>query len=33
MKERKIYTKKINNDLLNSIILLKKSHWNFSYTS
>ena len=33
MKVRKIYTQKINKDLLNSIILLKKSHWNFSYTS
>tara|TARA_B100000780_G_C20965869_1_gene385608 strand:+ start:149 stop:673 length:525 start_codon:yes stop_codon:yes gene_type:complete len=33
MNVRKIYTQKINNDLLNSIILLKKSHWNFSYAS
>ena len=33
MNVRKLYTQKINNDLLNSIILLKKSHWNFSYTS
>ena len=33
MNVRKIYTQKISNDLLNSIILLKKSHWNFDLKS
>ena len=33
MKIRKIYTKKLNKNLLDSIISLKKSHWNFSYAS
>tara|TARA_B100000965_G_scaffold236574_1_gene198242 strand:- start:849 stop:1373 length:525 start_codon:yes stop_codon:yes gene_type:complete len=33
MKILKIYTKKLNKNLLDSIISLKKSHWNFSYTS
>tara|TARA_B110001450_G_scaffold231615_1_gene233619 strand:- start:537 stop:1061 length:525 start_codon:yes stop_codon:yes gene_type:complete len=33
MKIQKIYTQKINTDHLDLIILLKKSHWNFSYKS
>ena len=33
MKVQRIYTQKISKDLLNSIILLKKSHWNFDLKS
>ena len=33
MSIQKIYNQKIDKDLIDSIILLKKSHWNFSYKS